>query len=98
MATNVRIEELRDKLAKGFELTPEEIAEILSEHDTIKEKLAKRNASGYWQKQKERMANDPEYAEKIKQQRKEMGERQRTKKAEEKALLERYKKEFGNLD
>jgi hypothetical protein len=98
MAVNTRIEELRDKLAKGFELTPEEIAEILGEHDLIKEKLAKRNASGYWQKQKERMAADPVYAEKIKQQRKEMGERQRDKKKAEKALLDKYIKEFGPLD
>lgn len=88
MAVNPAVEALREKVAKGIDLEPHEIQLLLGEHDALKEKLSKRyGSSNYWEKQKARMEADPEYADKIREQRREQGEKQRAKRAAEREEL-----------
>jgi len=92
MAVNTAVEALREKVAKGEDLTAEEITLLLSEHDALKERLSKRyGSSNYWEKQKARMEADPEYAEKIKEQRKDQGQKQRAKRQAEREELEQLR-------
>jgi len=54
----------------GFEFTEADLMAFLERREKNKAKAKERGYGNYWEKQKQRMANDPEYAKKVKEQRK----------------------------
>jgi hypothetical protein len=97
-------------MAKGY--SKEEIEKIMQENKELREfkdkeqerrdaqRERQKESGAYrkqYEKQKERMANDPEFAKKVKTQRKTYHENRRKQQKADKEELKRYRDKYGPL-